>query len=159
MNLTLFHNVNSTKYGGQCYQDPSFYNLYIYSVKCRYWFEKQLKQYKSKGPLFSLTYTASSITGNIEWASKGVWGMTICAPLSNRTSSFIGAYCADINTTMGSIRLNQDNYLDMYLSQTYADTSNYIIFKSDSFVSIIIIIFFHSGRVTSQISTILLRGH
>jgi hypothetical protein len=31
---------------------------------------------------------------------------------------------------------NQDNYLDMYLSQTYANTSNYMIFKSDSFVSI-----------------------
>jgi hypothetical protein len=31
---------------------------------------------------------------------------------------------------------NNDNYLDMYLSQTYANTSNYMIFKSDSFVSI-----------------------
>jgi hypothetical protein len=31
---------------------------------------------------------------------------------------------------------NHDNYLDMYLSQTYANSSNYMIFKSDSFVSI-----------------------
>jgi hypothetical protein len=55
--------------------------------------------------------------------------------LSNKTSSFIGAYCTDIYpstgyTGDGSIK---DNYLNMYLSQTYSNTSNYIIFKSDSF--------------------------
>ena len=56
-NLSLFHRVNSTKYGGQCYQDPSFFNLYIYSVKCRYWFEKQFKQFKSKDSLLIYTYS------------------------------------------------------------------------------------------------------
>ena len=110
--------------------------------------------------LFSPACLATSIRSNTKWASKDVWGITICAPLSNKTSSFIGAYCTDIYpstgyTGDGSIK---DNYLNMYLSQTYSNTSNYIIFKSDSFVSKTISLmtknkYSFSGMGTSQSST------
>lgn len=87
----------------------------------------------------SIIQIATSIRSNAKLASKDVWGITLCAPLTNKTSSFIGAYCTDIYPSTGYIAngSKQDNYLDMYFSQTYSNTSNYMIFKSDSFLCII----------------------
>jgi hypothetical protein len=69
----------------------------------------------------------------------------MCTPLNStyidefgdQASKFIGAYCSDILPTM-SINKEElrDNYLQkMYLSDTYTNKTNYLIFRDQDFVS------------------------
>ena len=46
-------------------------------------------------------------------------------------TAFIGTYCTDILPTLTASKdEQQDNYLQkMYLSSTYSNTTNYVIFK------------------------------
>ena len=57
-------------------------------------------------------------------------------------SAFIGTYCTDILPTLSASKdEQQDNYLQkMYLSSTYSNTTNYVIFKDSEFVSMLSIL-------------------
>jgi hypothetical protein len=64
--------------------------------------------------------------------------MTICAPLNNTdvNKEFTGAFCVDIEATMTVTDSERGNYLqNLYLSGSYSNKTNYIIFQDQSVVS------------------------